>query len=206
MFCLIQQLNTILLVWGDHFANYVDDLGRFMNVPATTLFDINRHVLDVSKATILLDCKEGRAVLYDMNIAQEAYREAILILNERSRLHRDELQPALEKANLNGQEVTNDMMMDELGERLVLTMIGITDGSYMMMHKSFMKLAAVKAKAREYIVKRFDTDDFTKVDFADTKGIEKEPTQHYPKHPFRRAPKSEIFGFGTAFNWCRLWP
>jgi len=206
MFCLVQQLNTILLVWDDHFRMHVENPGRFMNVPATTPFDLERHVVDVAKMTILLDCKAGRSVLYDLNIAQEAYREALYILNERSRVHRQELQPALEKSSLNGQDVTNEMMMDELGERLMLTMIGLTDGCYTMMHKSFAKLVAVKDKARGYIVERFGTDDFTKVDFPDTKGIENEPRLHYPKRPFRRTPKRSHFGFGTAYNWCRLWP
>lgn len=206
MFCIVQQLNTILLVWGDHFSQYGDNPGRFMNAPATTPFDLDRHVLDVSKIVILLDRKAGREVLYDLNIAQEAYREALLILNERSRLHREELQPALEKANLNGKDVTNEMMMDEIGERLVLTMIGLTDGCYMMMHKAFSKLANVKDKAREYVVQRFGTDDFTKIAFPETKGIENEPRQQYPKRPYRRTQKSTDFGFGTAYNWCRLWP
>jgi hypothetical protein len=206
MFCIIQQLNTILLVWGDHFSPHVDNAGRFMNAPATTLFDLDRHVVDVAKMTILLDCKAGRAVLYDLNIAQEAYREALQILNERSRVHRENLQPALEKSGLNGQDVTNEMMMDEIGERLVLTMIGLTDGCYMMMHRSFAKLTAVKDRARQYVVERFGTDDFTKVDFPETKGIENEPKQHYPKRRFPGRPKAVRFGFGTAFNGCRLWP
>jgi hypothetical protein len=206
MFCIIQQLNTILLVWGDHFSQYVDDPGRFMNAPATTPFNLDRHVADVSQMTILLDCKAGRAILYDLNIAQEAYREALTILNERSRSHRESLQPALEKTGLNGQDITIEMMMDEIGERLVLTMIGLPDGCYMMMHKSFTKLAAVKDDARRYIVGRFGTDDFTNVDFPETKGIEHTPKQHYPKRPFIRNPKAARFGFGTAYNGCRLWP
>ena len=192
-------------MWGDHFSQHVDNPGRFMNAPATTPFDLDHHILDVSKMVILLDCKTGREVLYDLNIAQEAYREALLILNERSRMHREELQPALEKVNLNGQDVTNEMMMNEIGERLVLTMIGLTDGCYMMMHKAFSKLANVKDNARSYVVQRFGTDDFTKIGFPDTKGIENEPKQQYPKHPYRREPKSTIFDFGTACNWCRLW-
>jgi hypothetical protein len=98
------------------------------------------------------------------------------------------------------------MMVDELGELLLLSMIGLTDGCYTMLHKSFVKLAAVKDRARNYIVERFGTDDFTKVDFPDTKGIENEPRLHYPKGPFRRAPKQKYFGFGTAYNWCRVWP
>lgn len=206
MFCIIQQLNTILLVWSDHFSRYVDNPGRFMNAPATTPFDLVRHVIDVANMTILLDCKAGRAVLYDLNIAQEAYREALLILNERSRVHRESLQPALEKSTLNGQDVTNEMMMDEIGERLVLTMIGLTDGCYMMMHKSFTKLAAAKNSARKYIVDRFGTDDFTKVEFPETKGIEIEPKLQYPMGPVPRRSKAVDFSFGTAFNWCQLWP
>lgn len=206
MFCIIQQLNTILLVWHDHFGPRVDDLGRFMNVPATTPFDLDRHVVDVAKLAILLDCAAGRAILYELTIAQEAYREALWILNERSAMHRESFQPALERSGLNGQFVTTEQMMDQVGQRLVLTMIGLTDGCYLMMHKSFQKLVAINDKVRRYIVERFGTDDFSRVEFPDTRGIENEPTQHYPKSPFARKPEAVRFGFGTAFNWCRLWP
>lgn len=206
MFCIIQQLNTILLIWRDHFSEHVDSPGRFMNAPATTPFDLNLHVADAAKMTILLDCRQGRAVLYDLTIAQAAYREALQILNERSQVHRESLQPALEKSRLNGKDVTKAMMMEELGDRLVLTMIGLTDGCYMMMHKSFTKLVAVKDQARNYIVERFETDDFTRVEFPETNGIEKEPKQHYPKRSYSRRPQPVTFGFGTAYNWCRLWP
>lgn len=206
MFCIIQQLNTILLVWRDHFSEHVDSLGRFMNAPATTPFDLNLYVADAAKMTILLDCRQGRAVLYDLTIAQAAYREALQILNERSQAHRENLQPALEKSRLNGKDVTNTVMMEKLGDRLVLTMIGLTDGCYMMMHKSFTKLVAVKDQAHSYIVERFKTDDFTRVEFPETNGIEKEPKQHYSKRPSSPSSQPVTFGFGTAYNWCRLWP
>ena len=180
MFCLVQQINTVLLTWKDHYGPNVDSRGRFLNVPATTPFDLNRHVIDVAKMTILLDCRKGRAVLYDLNIAQEGYRETLLIMNERSLVHKSELQTAMERSDLgNHREVSDRAVAEAVGGRLMLSMIGLTDASYMMLHKTFAKLSTVKDSARQYVVERFGTDDFTKVDFSETYGIEKEPTLHY---------------------------
>ena len=182
MFCLVQQLNTILLTWKDHYVQNVDSRGRFLNVPATTPFDPNRHVIDVAKMTILLDCRKGRAVLYDLNIAQESYLETLLILNERSLVHRAELQAAIDRSGIgNYREVDDKAVAEAVGAKLMLSMIGLTDASYMMLHKTFGKLTAVKNSARQYVVERFNTDDFTKVDFPETYGIEVEPTPHYPE-------------------------
>jgi hypothetical protein len=205
MFCLVQQINTILLVWIDHFSEHVDEPGRFMNVPAAPPIDLERHIVDVAKMTILLDCPAGRSVLYDLNIAQEGFRQAAWIVNERSRVHRADLQPAIEKSKLNGLDVDHELMMDELGERLMLTMVGLTDGCYASLHNSFVKLAAVKDTARRYLVARFGSDDFTKVDFPETKGIEKQPRAHYPSRPHRITRRSGYSSFGTAYNWCRIW-
>ena len=178
-YCLAHQTNTILLAWRDHFSESVNVPIRFMLVPAMTPLDLDRYVADLSKMTLLLDQKEGRRILYELTIAQDSYRETLGMLNERSRVHRTQLQPAVEQAGIAGTDLTIPQIKWALGEMLVLSMVGMTDNCYSLLSKTFQKLSVVNHKARKYFVERFESDDFTQVSFPETHGIEAEQIAHY---------------------------
>ena len=130
--------------------------------------------------TIMLDRREGRAILYELSMAQENYRECLFMLNERSKVHRDQLQPAVDKAGIEGVELNFDQLEWALGRMLMLSMIAMTDNTYSLLHRTFLKLSEVKDKARQYIVERFQTDDFSQMTFPEIHGIDAEPVTHYP--------------------------
>lgn len=95
LFCLLQQMNTLMLVQKDFFSPHMDDPGRFRSIPAVHEFDINKNVFDFSTFGFMLETNESRMIMYDLYLAQESYIEALRALNERSRFHWEEVQPRL---------------------------------------------------------------------------------------------------------------
>ena len=171
MFSLLQQINTIMLIQRDYVFANLDSPARFITIMPTPPFDPDKSVLNINDLTFLLDTKEGRAVLYELYIAQENYVTAINHWNLRSNIHVQQVQPALAAAGiLPGSPVTLESFENALGP-----LLHATENSLMTLRRAFEKLAACKDKARAYAVHRFKSNDFTDFDFPDTYGITKNP-------------------------------
>jgi len=108
LFCLLQQMNTIMLVQKDFIAPHLNDPVRFISIPAMHDFDFEKNAFDFSTFGFMLETVESRLVMYDLYLAQDSYVEALRALNERSRLHREEVQPRLASSGIgNGSTVTH---------------------------------------------------------------------------------------------------
>jgi hypothetical protein len=131
-------------------------------------------VLDWKELDFLISSGKGRAILYDLHMAQENYLEAVGQWNMRSELHRSHLQPALGALGLPDKtEIEVDLagMHKIFGHLLLGQAINATDICIEMLSRAFVRLADVKRRARAYIVSEFETNDFTDFDFPDTYGL-----------------------------------
>ena len=175
MFALLQQINTIVLIQRDYVYKEIDNHGWFLSIPATPPFDTSKNVLQLPELTFLIGTKEGRNILYDFYLAQENYVEAIRQWNIRSTLHVERVQPALATSGLvSGSAITQEMLQKALGAHILGSIINSTDNCIKTLRRAFQGLAAVKTKARAYLVARFETEDFTDFDFPDTYGLNAE--------------------------------
>lgn len=175
LFCLLQQMNTIMLVQKDFIAPHLNDPGRFISIPAIHEFDFEKNSFDFSTFDFMLETNESRMIMYDLYLAQESYIEALRALNERSRLHRDEVQPRLASAGIgNGSTVTNGDVKQALGSLVFPSIVTMTDQVIDVLKSAFVKLAKSKQDFRAYVVKRFKTKDFTDFDFPETYGLSPE--------------------------------
>lgn len=173
MFALLQQINTIVLIQRDYFHKEIANPGRFLFIPATRPFDTAKNVLELPELAFLLDTKEGRAILYDFYIAQENYIEALNQWNIRSALHLEKVQPALAASDVaNGSTISEETLQKVLGIHVYGAIVNSTNNCIEALHRAFQKLAAVKGKARAYLVVRFKTSDFTDFDVPDTFGLD----------------------------------
>lgn len=176
LFCLLQQMNTILLVQKDFIAPHLNDPGRFLSIPALHEFDLEKNAFDFSTFGFMLETKESRMVMYDLYHAQESYIEALRSLNERSRLHREEVQPRIASSGIgNGSTVTHGDIKQALGPLVFPSIVSTTDQVIETLKSAFAKLADSKRDFRTYVVKRFKTKDFTDFDFQETYGLLAEP-------------------------------
>ena len=172
MFALLQQINTIVLIQRDYVHDQLTNPGRFISIPATPPYDTSKNVLQLPELAFLLDTKDGRSILYEFYIAQENYVEALNQWNLRSALHVEKVQPALAASTIpNGGTVTEGALQLVLGLHLYGSIVNSTNNCITTLQRAFQKLAAVKLKARTYVVLRFKSNDFTDFDFPDTYGL-----------------------------------
>jgi hypothetical protein len=172
LFCLLQQTNTIVLFQKDHIAPKLESPVKFIEVPASSEFDLSKNLFDFSTFGFLLKSRDGRQIMYDLYLAQESYVETLRMINDRSRMHRELLQPKLAEAGLgNGKAVVLNDLPTLLGSLVYGTMVNSTDQILSLLQSSFKKLAAVKTQFRAFAVKYFRTTDFTDFDFPETHGL-----------------------------------
>lgn len=172
IFSLFQQINTILLIQKDYVYAHLENLARFISIPATPKFDVEKNLLQAPDLGFLLDSKAGRAVMYDFWLAQENYVEALNQWNMRSELHYGKVQPALAASVIpNGGLVTQGDVELVLGRHLFGTIVNSTDNCLETLRRAYAKLADVKVKARTHLVERFKTNDFTDFDMTETFGL-----------------------------------
>lgn len=173
MFSLLQQINTIVLIQRDYVFAEIDNRGRFLSIPATPPFDTNKNVLEISDLSFLLEEKKGRAILYELYIAQENYVEALNQWNMRSDLHLGKIQPAMAASRIvNGAATTEDELLNALGVQLHGWIVNSTDNCILTLKRAFQKLKDAKINTRQYLTHRFRTDDFLDFDFPETFRLE----------------------------------
>jgi hypothetical protein len=172
MFALLQQINTIVLIQRDYVYSQLDNPGRFISIPATSPYDTDKNVLDMTDLSFLIDTVSGRTVLYEFYIAQENYVEALNQWNLRSSLHLQQVQPAIAASTIQmGATVSLKDIESVLGTLLYGTIVNATDNCLISLRRAFEKLTESKTKVRAYAAKRFKTNDFTDFDFPDTYGF-----------------------------------
>jgi hypothetical protein len=172
LFCLLQQTNTILLTQKDFFYPHLKHPLRFITIPAIHEFDISKNLFDFASFGFLLESMRGRVIMYDLYMAQENYIEAMRALNDRSAVHRDDVQPKLAAAGIgSGASVGMSDIHNALGILVLGTIISSTEQSLDAMSRAFKKLAAVKIEFRAHAVDYFNSNDFTDFDFPETFGL-----------------------------------
>ena len=172
MFCLLQQINTLILIQRDFIYPHLTDIGRFISIPAVHEFDAKRDVFDFATFSFMLNTSKSRAIMYELYLAQESYVEALNVLNARSKMHRDEVQSKLAAAGIrNGGEVIFKDIKDALGPYVFPSITNTTDQLIEVMKSAFVKLAKSKVDFRAYAVNKFGTNDFTDFEFPETYGL-----------------------------------
>jgi hypothetical protein len=172
LFCLLQQTNTIVLFQNDYVTPHAQSPVKFIEVPATSQFDLSKNLFDFSSFGFLLKSQEGRQIMYDLYLAQESYVETLRAINERSRLHRELLQPKMAELGLgNGKPVDLAELPSQLGPLVHGTLLNSTDQMLSILRATFKKLLAAKIKFRAYSVTYFRTNDFTDFDFPENFGL-----------------------------------
>ena len=175
IFSLLQQINTIILIQKDYVFTHINNPGRYISICPTLPYDLDKYVLVTKDLTFLLESSDGRAILYELQIAQENYIEAIKQWNMRSELHFKDVQPALASAGVvPGKNVTANEIENALGILLHETIVSSTDNCLITLKRAFNKLTTCKDNFRKYAVSRFKTNDFTDFSYPDTFGLASE--------------------------------
>jgi hypothetical protein len=174
LFCLFQQLNTIVLFQREWIAPRKKSPVQFIEIPAATEFDLSTNLFDFESFGFLLKSGEGRKIMYDLYLAQECYVATLVGINERSRMHRELLQPKLAESGLGmGNSVSLHELAKVLGPLVHGTMVNATEQMISQLQHAFEKLMAAKVAFRAFAVPYFKSKstDFTEFEFPETYGL-----------------------------------
>ena len=172
LFCLFQQMNTIVLFQRENIAPRKNSPVQFLEIPAVLDYDLSTNLFDFESFGFLLKSDDGRRIMYDLHLAQECYVAALRGINERSRMHKDLLQPKLAEIGFQtGELYSLQDMAKGLGLLVHGAMSNSTTQMILQLQHAFGKLSAVKLSFRAFAVSYFKTNDFTEFEFPETYGL-----------------------------------
>lgn len=127
IFKLLSMLNTLLAYQKQIIEPHRGKPTAFLEMDATheqVKEDIN---INVDKISFLLNTVD-RNLLGEITVEMERFKSAMTAINERSSLHRHEIQPVLEsKGIVQGGKYTLKEIENALGERLFISLNGATE-------------------------------------------------------------------------------
>lgn len=172
LFCLFQQTNTVVLFQKDFVSPYIQPAVQFIEIPATADLDLSKNLFDFGSFSFLLKSEAGRKIMHDLYLAQESYIETLRMINDRSKMHRELLQPKLAEAGIgDGKTIALSELSQILGSHLNGSMVNATIQMLELLQDAFEKLMASKYVFRIHAVAYFKTADFTDFDFPETYGL-----------------------------------
>ncbi|MED5596727.1 hypothetical protein [Janthinobacterium sp. P210006] len=172
LFCLFQQMNTIVLFQRENIAPRKNSPAQFIEIPATLEFDLSTNLFEFESFGFLLKSSEGRRIMHDLYLAQECYVATLRAINDRSRMHRELLQPKLSESGFGtGNLASLQELAKVLGPLIHGTMVNSTAQIILQLQYAFEKLIAAKLDFRAFAVSYFKTTDFTEFEFPETYGL-----------------------------------
>lgn len=116
LFILHRQYNA-LVVYGKHLASRSLPVERALMLPAQkppTYSDLTQNFTDLE---FLLETKYANSLMR-LTIEQERFEQALESVRLRNEFYVHEVQPALERMNVQGKSVTEEELRKGLGERI----------------------------------------------------------------------------------------
>ncbi len=127
IFTLMRQWNELNLIQRQLIDPIRSHPAKFVTLLPALSLDYEHLKFDVDSLSFLLDT-EYRQCLMDLLIAEEKFQTAVRVLNERSRLHFQTVQPLLEKAGIiEGGDYTKQQIEVALGDRVKVELSRLTD-------------------------------------------------------------------------------
>lgn len=127
LFTLCQRVNNLWLIQKKIIDPFRGDPGFHIGMRPTQDFENDDTYLDIEGLKFLLDT-EYQQLLLDLHIEDQRYKTCIRLVNSRSQLHMNLVQPRLESANISeGQYYSADYWKEAIGQRLYLTLQRATE-------------------------------------------------------------------------------
>jgi hypothetical protein len=151
---LIMQLNQLMLI-QKKIEPFRHHPGRCIAIKSLLPFRDEVLPLDVNSLSFLLETDE-RQLLFELLLEQQRFNVAMQALNERSRIHIDEMQPRLVAAGMREEvEYLDSQWIEVLGEPLYLELKRITDAAIEQVDLSVDSCQVLLKRFYEAMKKRF---------------------------------------------------
>ena len=154
-FTLIRQINTLKNIQSQVIDPVRQHPGRHVAMRAFLQVRDEVPPLDLDGLSFLLETDDRNLVL-EIMIESQRFNGAVQVLNERSLLHRERVQPLLDPAGIReGGRYSDSDFVRALGEPLCLTLKRVTDAAIDNVDQSVSSCEALSARFYEAMKKRF---------------------------------------------------
>lgn len=165
IFTMMRMITTLRNVQKQIIEPARSQPARFLQMRPTQYLgdDIK---LNIESLYFLLETDE-RNILGEVVIEEQRYLSAVQSINERSRIHREEVQPVLERAGvIEGGDYSLRQIENALGERLYKTLQLVTEDMVNDVDGTILSLKAVADKLRERLKRIYPDDKIIGFDIA----------------------------------------
>lgn len=146
IFTLMRQWNELSVIKRQLIDPVRSHPARFVALRPTLPLDYEHLKFDIDSLSFLLD-SDFRQCLMDLLLAESKFQTAVRVLNERSKLHLQTVQPLLERAGIiEGGDYTINQLKTALGERLAVQLSRLTDDVIEHVDHSVMSLKETSDK------------------------------------------------------------
>ena len=145
---------------------------RFLQMRPALRFIKDEIALNIESMYFLLET-EDKTLLSELVMESERYHSAIGTYNERSRIHREEVQPILERAGfVQGGTYSSEEIKTILGDRLYITIQQATDATIEQVDNTLVTLNGVANKLHTTLKKLYPYNTIIRFEIVDTASTE----------------------------------
>jgi hypothetical protein len=158
LFVLARQRNAVN-TFGKYLVPFKSEIERAINLPAhkpPQYIDLKHNFEDLE---FLLQIDQIN-LLMRLTVEQERFHQAFESLRIRNEFYVDELLPELSKHKFQGKNVTDNQLLDALGERILGTAINYADGLYFHIDECTQSIPAMHAELFAVAKELFPNEKF----------------------------------------------
>ena len=157
LFIIFRQFNELMFI-----KNKIDQCRnipiRAFSMPAN-ISSNNNIVLNDHELSFLLETDQPD-LLFKLLVEHDRFKQAIVAYDMRTKLHINEIQPALEKYNLIDRNVSLEEFQDKLGQRLFISAVKITDSLFQHIDETIISHEEFGKVLFDFSKKMFPKDSF----------------------------------------------
>jgi len=164
LFTLCQRVNNLWLIQKEIIDPFRKHPGIHIAMPPTLDFEKDDTYLDIDGLKFLLDT-DYQQLLLDLHIENQRYKMAIRLVNTRSHLHINLVQPRLENANVTeNQYYSIEIWKEAIGQGLYLSLQRATEDLISSVDKTVLSNMNIKDRLIEAFKKIFPGEKFFNFD------------------------------------------
>ncbi|PMX22448.1 MULTISPECIES: hypothetical protein [unclassified Pseudomonas] len=160
LFTLTRQYNAMFQMKRT-YDEFPTDIDRAISMPAAKFPEYKDARIDFESLNFLTELKNVSHLL-DLTIEQERFEQTILSINIRNDFHLEKLQPALEKHDMNGRELSFKEIESLLGPLIFHSAFNYANNSYELLCKNLDSNRESHQKTWEIAREIFPESEFLK--------------------------------------------
>jgi len=167
IFTLMRMICTLSDIQKQIIDPTRNHLQRFIRMEPGGRFTNEEIKLDIESLYFLLESDDGN-LLPELVNESNKYHTAIGAFDERSRIHREEVQPLLDRSGFReGANYSNEQIRTAIGDRLYMTMQRSTEQTINIIDETVISLKKISHRLQASLKKQYPTESIINFEIAE---------------------------------------